>query len=76
MGNRININDDQLEAINGGAITYTWDGNSGSLGIDGVNKYKLLDKGRFLEVYNDMFGEYSDAEIIKELRNQGIIKKP
>lgn len=76
MANRIEINDEQLDNVNGGAITYTWDGKTGSLGMDGNNTYILLDKAAFLNVYNQMFGKYSDLDIIKELRKKGIIKKP
>ena len=76
MANRIEINDEQLDAVNGGAITYTWDGTQGSLGVNGTNPYILLNKDAFLKVYNEMFGKYNDAEIIKELKKQKIIKKP
>ena len=76
MADRIAINEEQLDDINGGAITYTWDGSQGSLGMNGKNIYTLLDKNAFLKVYNEMFGKASDAEIIKTLRAQGIIKKP
>lgn len=75
MADRIEINEEQLDNINGGAITYTWDGTQGSLGIDGNNVFKLLDKGAFLKVYNEMFGKYNDVEIIKALKAKGIIKK-
>lgn len=76
MSDRIEIKDELLGEVSGGAITYTWDGKQGSLGIDGNNPYILLDKAAFLEVYNDMFGKYTDTQIIKELRNRGIIKAP
>lgn len=76
MANRIEINDEQLDTVNGGAITYTWDGTQGSLGVNGTNPYILLNKDAFLKVYNEMFGKYNDAEIIKELKKQKIIKKP
>ncbi len=76
MSDKIELNDEQLDEVTGGAITYTWNGTEGSLGMNGNNRYKLLDKGAFLKVYNEMFGKYSDAEIIRELRSQGIIIKP
>lgn len=76
MSDRIEINEEMLDGVNGGAITYTWDGTTGSLGMNGKNTYMLLDKAAFLEVYKSMFGKYSDADIIRELRNKGIIKKP
>ena len=76
MADRIAITEDQLENITGGAITYTWNGTEGSLGIDGNNIYKLLDKAAFLNVYNENFGKKTDLEIIKILKAKGIIKKP
>jgi hypothetical protein len=76
MADRKMIQEEELESVNGGQITYCWNGETGSLGMNGNNTYRLLDKAAFLKVYNEMFGKFSDAEIIKELRNQGIIKKP
>ncbi len=76
MADRIEINEEQLDNINGGAITYTWNGETGSLGIDGNNIYKLLDKEAYLRVYNQYFGKKNDLEIIQILKKQGIIKKP
>lgn len=75
MADRIAINEEQLENISGGAITYTWDGHTGSLGIDGNNIFTLLDKTAYLKVYNEYFGKKSDVEIIQILKKQGIIKK-
>ncbi len=76
MSDKFEIRDEELDEINGGAITYTWDGEQGSLGMNGKNKYKLVDKAAFLDVYKKMFGKTSDVDIIKELYAQGIIQKP
>ena len=75
MADRFEIREEDVNNVNGGAITYTWDGTQGSLGMNGVNKYQLLDKAAFLAVYNEMFGVYSDADIIRTLRERGIIVK-
>ena len=75
MADRIAITEDQLENITGGAITYTWNGTEGSLGIDGNNIYKLINKDAFLKIYNENFGKKTDLEIIKILKAQGIIIK-
>jgi hypothetical protein len=75
MSDRMEIKDEQLDNINGGAITYTWNGTTGSLGVDGNNVFTLHNKDAFLEVYNSMFGKYSDVEIIKELKARKIITK-
>ncbi len=76
MSDKIELHDEELDSVTGGAITYTWDGTQGSLGMNGNNPYILLDKSAFLAVYNEMFGKYSDADIIRTLREKGIIKKP
>ena len=76
MSKRMIINEEQLDSVTGGKITYTWDGSQGSLGMNGVNKYILLDKNAFIKVYNEMSSDYNDAEIIRALREQHIIVKP
>ncbi len=76
MANRLEIMDEELDNVSGGKITYTWNGTEGSLGINGNNKYKLLNKDAFVNIYNQMKADYSDADIIKALREQGIIVKP
>lgn len=75
MSDKIEIREEELDNVSGGAITYTWDGSQGSLGVNGNNKYKLLSKSAFLSVYNEMFGKKSDAEIIQALYSKGIITK-
>ena len=76
MSERFELKEEQIDSINGGAITYTWDGTQGSLGINGKNVYKLVNKEKFIKIYNEMKADYSDAEIIKELRNQKVIQNP
>lgn len=76
MSNRVEITEDNLQRVSGGAITYTWDGEQGSLGINGRNIYTLVDKKGFLEVYHEMFGKYNDLEIIAVLKEKGYIYKP
>lgn len=75
MSDKYEIRDEELDNVTGGAITYTWNGKEGSLGMNGVNKYDLLDKEAFLKIYHEMFGKYSDADIIRRLRSEGIIQK-
>ena len=76
MSKRMIINEEQLDSVTGGKITYTWDGSQGSLGMNGVNKYILLDKNAIIKVYNEMSSDYNDAEIIRALREKHIIVKP
>lgn len=75
MADRFEIHDDELIDITGGKITYTWNGEHGTLGMNGRNPYILLDKNAFISVYNRMKDDYSDADIIKALRENGIIRK-
>ena len=76
MANRVELFDEELDNVSGGKITYTWNGTEGSLGMNGNNTYKLLNKDAFVKIYNEMKADHSDAEIIKALRDQGIIIKP
>lgn len=73
---RIELNDQVLEDVSGGNITYTWDGTSGTIGIDGDNRFVLLDKAAFVSYYNSVKGTMKDSQILTNLFNQGIIKKP
>jgi len=76
MSDRVELFEEELDNVSGGKITYTWDGNQGSLGMNGKNTYQLLNKDAFISVYNSMKDDYTDADIIKELRSRNIIKKP
>lgn len=68
--------DENLEDISGGQITYTWDGTSGTLGLNGKNTYLLLDKTAFLNYYKSAQATTSEADMIRYMRENGIIKKP
>lgn len=76
MSNRIELNDKELNAVNGGQITYTWDGNSGTLGKNGNNPYILLDKDAFLEYYDKVWQTTSEKNIMAYLLANNIIKLP
>lgn len=76
MDKRIEINEEDLPNVTGGNITYTWDGTQGSLGMNGTNPYTLVDKDAFVKTYNELKDTKSDAEIIRALREAGIIRKP
>lgn len=68
--------DEELEAVNGGQITYTWDGTQGTMGLNGYNPYILVDKDRFIAYYNSVMGTMRDPQILAKLREQGIIRLP
>lgn len=76
MSDRRELQFDDLENITGGQITYTWDGSSGSIGINGNNPYILLDKDAFGAYYSEVKDDMSETKILKNLLAMGIIKKP
>lgn len=69
------LNDDELDLVSGGNITYTWDGSSGSIGIDGNNAFRLLDKEAFLAYYTSVHGTMTDGDILRNLLAMGVIGK-
>lgn len=76
MAEKIKLNEEELDDINGGQITYTWDGSSGTIGRNGNNRYKLIDKAAFIKYYNENKDTMSEATIIKNLLAKGIAKAP
>ena len=75
MDNRKELSEEMLENIVGGTITYTWDGNSGTIGIDGNNPFILVDKAAFVSYYNSVKGTMSDGAILNQLIADGIAKR-
>ncbi len=76
MADRNLINEEELDLVNGGQITYTWNGTEGSLGINGNNPYVLVNKDKFLSYYNKHKDDTSELDIIRYLLNNKIIRKP
>lgn len=77
MDKRIKIEEEALEGITGGKITYTWNGTSGTIGINGNNNLILVDKDAFVSYYNSVQGQgLKDSQILTNLLNQGVIKQP
>lgn len=75
MANRVEIFDEDLANVNGGRITYTWDGSTGTIGLNGKNNFVLLDKAAFVSYYNSVKDTATDAEVLNTLLKKGIIKK-
>lgn len=76
MDKRIQIEEEALENVAGGQITYTWNGTSGTIGIGGDNRYILVDKAAFVAYYNSVKDEgLKDSQILKNLLAKGIAKK-
>lgn len=76
MDKKIRLQDEELENVAGGQITYTWNGESGTIGIGGNNNLVLLDKEAFIAYYKSVEGTKKDSQILTDLFNQGIIAKP
>lgn len=75
MSNREIISEELLDDVNGGKISYTWDGNVGTIGIDGKNPYILVDKAAFVAYYKSVEGTMSDGAILNQLLKKGIAKR-
>lgn len=76
MSGKYELTDEELDFVNGGDITYTWNGTSGTIGVNGNNKFILVDKAAFVEYYNSVHGTVSDGAILAYLIRNGIAKKP
>jgi len=75
MKDRVQISEEFLEDIVGGQITYTWNGTSGTIGINGNNPFILVNKQGFIDYYNENRGKKKDSEILQHLIDVGIAKK-
>ena len=73
---KMELHDDELDLVNGGDITYTWNGTSGTIGINGYNPFILVNKEAFVKYLNKVHGTMKDSEILTYLLEQGIAKKP
>lgn len=75
MDNRVELNEEALENVVGGTITYTWNGEVGTIGINDYNPFVLVDKAAFIEYYNSVKGTMSDGAILNQLLAKGIAKR-
>lgn len=77
MKNPIQINDDLLEGVVGGNLTYTWSGGQGTCGLNDNNKFKFNDKQKFEDFMNDCFKnkKMTDVETLQAMLDAKIIWK-
>lgn len=76
MSNKVELHEEELDNVTGGDITYTWNGTSGRIGINGNNVFILVNKTAFIEYYNSVHGTgVKDADILKYLLAHGIATK-
>lgn len=76
MSDKIKLNEEELDLVSGGDITYTWNGTSGSIGLDGNNPFILVDKQAYLDYFNSVKGTMTDGDILRNLLAKGIAKRP
>lgn len=57
-------------------ITYTWNGQNGTIGLNGYNPYKLLDKNAFGLYYMKVRETMPETKILKNLLSSGVIEVP
>lgn len=70
------LSDDELDLVAGGDISYTWNGSSGTIGLDGNNVFVLTDKQAYLDYFNSVHGTMTDGDILRNLLAMGIARKP
>ncbi len=77
MSDRIEINDDFLENVSGGNLTYTWFGGQGTCGLNNNNKFKFEDKVLFESTMNDCFQNkgMTDIETLQYMLSARIIHR-
>lgn len=77
MPNRIQLDDQMLEDVVGGNITYTWFGGQGTCGLNNNNKWKFSDKAKFESFMKDCLQNkgMSDVDTLKAMVAAGIIWK-
>ncbi len=77
MANRTQINDEMLEEVVGGNLTYTWFGGEGTCGLNNNNKWKFTDKTKFVNFMKDCMQNkgMSDVDTLKAMQAAGIIWK-
>ena len=74
MADKVELKNEELDFVSGGDITYTWNGTSGTIGIDGNNVFILVDKDAFVEYYNKVHGKETDGNILRYLLANNIAK--
>jgi len=77
MDNRVQLDDELLEDVVGGNLTYTWFGGQGTCGLNNNNKWKFTDKTKFEEMLNDCMRKkgMSDVDTLKAMLAAGVIWK-
>ncbi len=76
MANRTQLNDEMLETVTGGNITFTWRYGQGTCGLNGDYSYSFTDRGAFLAKIKECYANgMNDVQTIAALAAAGIITK-
>lgn len=77
MANRMELNEELLDGVVGGNLTYTWFGGQGTCGLNNNNKWKFTDKNAFENMMNDCMRTkgMTDVETLQAMLAAGIIWK-
>lgn len=77
MSNRIQLDDQMLEDVVGGNLTYTWFGGQGTCGLNNNHKWKFSDKTKFESFMKDCMQNkgMNDVDTLKAMLAAGIIWK-
>ncbi len=74
MGDRIELNDEILETVAGGNITFDWDGKVGHCGLNGDKSYTFNSRSEFVAAVVKCYqAGMTDAECINKLTEDKVI---
>lgn len=74
MSDRIELNEELLEDVVGGTITFDWDGKVGHCGLNGDKSYSFDSRDRFIAFVKQCHRNgLTDAECLQALIQNGII---
>ena len=77
MANRVQLNDDSLDLVVGGNLTYEWYGGLGKCGLNNNHKWSFTNKTEFESFMKECMIEkgMSDVDTLKAMVANGIIWK-
>ena len=74
MSNRVELNDELMENVIGGTITFDWDGKVGHCGLNGDKSYTFTSRGDLIAFCKVCHSKgMTDAECLNALIENGII---
>ena len=75
MSNRVQINEEALEKITGGNITFDWNGAEGHCGLNGDKSYSFDNRTTFVSAVMQCYqAGMTDVQCLNELIANGTIR--